>query len=119
MKAFERHYSILQILNEKREVTTGYLAKEFEVSEKTILRDVWFLSDFLPIRTCQGKYGGISFVDGYRYCDYKFYMVEEQERLLNKIINESRETGVYHITPTEIVILSDILKKYCRVKIKS
>ena len=58
MKSFERQYRILMILNEKREVTIGYLAKEFDVSEKTVFRDVWYLSAFLPIRTVQGRYGG-------------------------------------------------------------
>ena len=120
MKSFERHYSILQILNEKKEVTTGYLAKEFDVSEKTILRDIWFLSDFLPIRTVQGRYGGgISYMDNYRYCDYKFYMSEEQERLLNKIINESKETGICQLSSCEIIVLSSIIEKYSRIVVES
>lgn len=120
MKAFERHYQILMILNEKREVTVGYLAKEFNVSEKTIFRDVWFLSDFILIRTVQGRYGGgISYMDNYRYCNYKFYMTEEQERLLNKIINESKETGMCQLFSCEIIVLSSIIEKYSRIVVES
>ena len=49
MKAFERQYKILKILNEKREVTVGYLAKEFNVSEKTVSvrRTLFQVQDFI------------------------------------------------------------------------
>ena len=119
MKAFERQYKILKILNERREVTVGYLAKEFNVSEKTVFRDIWFLSGFLPIRTIQGRYnGGVSFMDDYRYCDFKFYMTNEQVMVIRKIIDESVEMGVCYVSPTEIIILSNILKKYQKITVK-
>ena len=120
MKAFERHYRILQIINEKRQVTIGYLANELEVSDKTIMRDIWFLSDFLPIRTTPGRYGGgVSYMDDYRYCDYKFYITEEQEQLLNKIINETKSKGVCILSDFELVVLSEIIEKYSKTIIKS
>lgn len=120
MKAFERHYRILQIINEKRQVTIGYLANELEVSDKTIMRDIWFLSDFLPIRTTPGRYGGgVSYMDDYRYCDYKFYITEEQERLLNKIINDAKSTGICHLSSYDIVILNKIIKKYSKIVVKT
>lgn len=120
MKSFERQYRILMILNEKREVTIGYLAKEFDVSEKTVFRDVWYLSAFLPIRTVQGRYGGgISYIENFMYCDYKFYMSREQESLITKIINESIQSGKCQLDNSEIIILSDIIKKYSKKVIKS
>lgn len=117
MKPFERQYRILHIINQKREVTVGYLANELEVSDRTIMRDILCLSDFIPIRTTQGRYGGgVSYVDGYRYCDYKFYMTEEQERVLNKIIYEIINNGICTLMASEIQILSDIIKKYSKTK---
>lgn len=116
MKSFERQYKILKILNERHEVTVGYLAKEFNVSEKTVFRDIWFLRGFLPIRTIQGRYnGGVSFMDDYRYCDFKFYMTYEQVMVIRRIINESVEMGMCFVSPAEIIILSNILKKYQKV----
>ncbi len=117
MKSFERHHRILLILNEKRKVTIGYLAQELEVSEKTIMRDVWYLSDFIPVCSTPGRYGGgISYIEGYRYCDYKFYISEDQEKLLNKIATECQARGECKLTSSEIEILLNIIKKYSKNK---
>lgn len=113
MKAFERQYKILKIINEKGNVTVEHLANELEISKRTILRDITDLSGFLPIRTMQGRYGGgISFIDGYRYCDYQFYMIEEQVIVLNKIIYETRTHGFCKLTYHETEVIQDIMKKY-------
>lgn len=113
MKAFERQYKILKIINEKRNITVELLANELETSKRTILRDISDLSGFLPIRSIQGRYGGgISFVDGYRYCDYQFYMTEEQVVVLNKIVYEIKKHGFCKLTFQEIEIVTDIIKKH-------
>ena len=108
----------MQIINRKREVTIGYLANELGVSDRTIMRDIWFLSEFLPITTTPGRNGGVSYVDGYLYCDYKFYITKEQERVLLKIINETETEGNCKLDQTEILILSDIIRKYAKTEYK-
>lgn len=115
MKASERHYQILMILNEKRYVTVSCLANELNVSERTILRDISDLSGFIPIRTMQGRYGGgVSYIDDYTYCDYKFYMKEEHQKVLNKIVFEIKTYGFCILTFYEIESVIEIVNKYSK-----
>lgn len=63
----DRLIGILSILLQKEMVTAPELAKRFEVSRRTINRDIEALSKAgIPIRTTQGAGGGISIMDGYR-----------------------------------------------------
>lgn len=58
---------ILSILLQKEEVTAPYLAQQFEVSRRTISRDIEDLCRAgIPIVTRQGSGGGISLMEGYR-----------------------------------------------------
>lgn len=63
----ERLIGILAVLLQKEQVTAPYLAEKFEVSRRTINRDVQALCQAgIPIVTAQGKHGGISIMEGYR-----------------------------------------------------
>lgn len=63
----DRHIGILSILLQKEKVTAPYLAEKFEVSRRTIHRDVEDLCKAgIPIVTEQGKHGGISIMEGYK-----------------------------------------------------
>ncbi len=63
----DRLIGILSILLQQEQVTAPYLAEKFEVSRRTINRDVEALCKAgIPIVTTQGKNGGISIMDGYR-----------------------------------------------------
>ena len=58
---------ILSILLQEEKTTAPELAEEFEVSRRTINRDIEDLCKAgIPIRTAQGTGGGISIMDGYR-----------------------------------------------------
>lgn len=62
-----RMIGILSILLQHERVSAPYLAKKFEVSRRTIMRDVEELCKAgIPIMTTQGKNGGISIPDGYK-----------------------------------------------------
>ena len=57
----DRLVGILSILLQKEQVTTPQLAEKFEVSVRTILRDLDALSQAgIPIVTRQGSGGGVS-----------------------------------------------------------
>lgn len=58
MSPAERRQKILEVLCARRHDTCGNLAKEFQVSERTILRDVAALMCSYPIETSCGRYGG-------------------------------------------------------------
>jgi len=63
----DRLLGIVMILLQKDKVTAPYLAEKFEVSRRTINRDIEDLCMAgIPIITTQGGNGGISIADGYR-----------------------------------------------------
>ncbi len=63
----DRLIGILSILLQRETVTAPYLADQFEVSRRTINRDVETLCRAgLPIVTKQGAQGGISILDNYK-----------------------------------------------------
>lgn len=62
----DRMLRIVFILLNKKMVTAKELAAEFEVSPRTIYRDLEALSQAgIPIYTCQGRNGGIKLVDSF------------------------------------------------------
>ena len=63
----DRLIGILSILLQEEKTTAPELAEKFEVSRRTINRDIEDLCKAgIPIRTAQGTGGGISIMDGYR-----------------------------------------------------
>lgn len=63
----DRLIGILSVLLQKDRVTAPYLAEKFEVSRRTINRDIEALCKAgIPIVTAQGQHGGISIMEGYR-----------------------------------------------------
>lgn len=63
----DRLIGILSVLLQKEKVTAPELAEKFEVSRRTINRDIEDLCNAgIPICTSQGIGGGISIMDGYR-----------------------------------------------------
>lgn len=63
----DRLIGILSILLQKEKVTAPYLAEKFEVSRRTISRDIEDICKAgIPIVTAQGQNGGISIMEGYR-----------------------------------------------------
>ena len=62
----DRLIGILSILLQKGTVTAPFLAEKFEVSRRTISRDIEALCKAgIPLVTAQGRGGGISIMDGY------------------------------------------------------
>ena len=63
----DRLIGILSILLQEEKTTAPELAERFEVSRRTINRDIEDLCKAgIPIRTAQGTGGGISIMEGYR-----------------------------------------------------
>lgn len=61
-----RLFEMIYLLLEHKRMTARDLAERFEVSERTIYRDVEILSSGgIPIYASKGKGGGISLMDGY------------------------------------------------------
>lgn len=63
----DRLIGILSVLLQKETATAPQLAEQFEVSRRTINRDIEALCNAgIPIQTSQGFGGGISIMEGYR-----------------------------------------------------
>lgn len=78
----DRLIGILSILLRQERVTAPYLAEKFEVSRRTINRDVEALCKAgIPLVTVQGKNGGISIMEGYRM-DRTLLTAGEMESIL-------------------------------------
>lgn len=80
-----RLFEIVYLLLERKQVTASQLAQRFEVSIRTIYRDIDTLSaSGIPIYTTQGKGGGIALMDHY-VLDRAAFSEEEQRQLLTAL----------------------------------
>lgn len=77
----ERMFSILIYLLQKKKISADELASKFEVSKRTIYRDIDALSSIgIPIISYLGKNGGFTLVDNYQLD--KFTFNEEEKKFL-------------------------------------
>lgn len=78
----DRQIGILSVLLQKETVTAPYLAEKFEVSRRTINRDIEDLCKAgIPIVTKQGVNGGISIMENYKLDKMLFTKGEIQDIL--------------------------------------
>ena len=79
----DRLIGIISILLQRDKVTAPYLAERFEVSRRTINRDVENLCKAgIPVVTEQGKNGGISIAEGYKV-DKTLFTSSEMQAILS------------------------------------
>ena len=100
--ALERRQEILEVLCERRYDTVENLATEFGVGERTIRRDIEYLSLSYPIYTTQGKGGGIHVDQDYRLG--KKYLTDKQSELLEELSKG--------LTGNELAVMQSILKTF-------
>ncbi|GLC30316.1 helix-turn-helix transcriptional regulator [Clostridium omnivorum] len=99
-----RLFEIVYLLLYKKRTTAKELAEHFEVSVRTILRDIETLSAAgIPIYSLQGKGGGISILDNY---------------ILNKTTISDNEQNqilfaLQSMSSTNHIDVSDVLSKLC------
>lgn len=78
----ERLIGIITILQQKKTVTAPYLAEKFEVSRRTINRDIEDICKAgIPIVTTQGANGGISIMDGFSLDTTVFYRTRTRRHI--------------------------------------
>lgn len=78
----DRLIGILSILLQRDRVTASELAEKFEVSRRTIVRDIEDLSKAgIPVSASQGRGGGISVMEGFKI-DRTLLSVEEMKAIL-------------------------------------
>lgn len=77
----DRLIGIITVLQQNKKVTAPYLADKFEVSRRTINRDIEDICrSGIPIVTMQGADGGISIMDGFNL-DTTVFTIEELQAI--------------------------------------
>ena len=131
----DRQIGIITILLQREKVTAPQLAEKFEVSRRTILRDIDDIcSAGIPVTTRQGGDGGISIAEGYKL-DKSVLTVEELasivtglnglssvmdsprvERLIDRLL--PKKEGVVSMRDSILIDLSSHYKSSLSEKIK-
>ncbi len=107
MKATERRQAILEVLCSRRSDKVENLAFEFDVSVRTMYRDISELSLSYPIFTQDGRYGGGVYISPDYYLG-KQYLKPSQQELIERFITSS--------TGDDLKTLQSILKQFGRPK---
>lgn len=107
LNAQDRRQEILATLSVRRHEKLENFATEFQVSRRTIERDILTLSLSHPIYTTQGNGGGVHYMDGC-FAGRK-YLTDEQDALLNKLL--STLTGEDMLTMQSILKTFSVSKK--------
>lgn len=92
----KRLFEIMYLLSEKKCIKAIELAEHFEVSVRTIYRDVEMLSMAgIPVYAKKGKYGGIAILDNFVF-EKSIVSEEEQIQILAAIqsIQEVEKSGI-------------------------
>lgn len=91
---FTRREEIKILLIRKRKLTNSELRQRFDVSKKTIMNDIKFLSSRLPLRTEPGRGGGIIF--DMEYDNHREYLQPYEIAVLLKLIEfaDAREKRI-------------------------
>lgn len=108
MTTIQRRIEILRILSRCRQTKIVSLAQELGVCDKTIRRDIDFLSTDYPIYTIRGKYGGVFVTDNFRLD--RMYMNEEKIALLKKLSSKIENGDV--LTKSEKETFDAIIAEY-------
>lgn len=104
-----RLFKIIYILLEKKSITAGELAEQFEVSVRTIYRDIDALCQAgIPIYASQGKGGGISLIDKF-VLDKSLLSEKEQDKILLAL--QSLSAVQYPELDEVLLKLSSLFKK--------
>lgn len=101
-----RHFEIIYLLLDRKVITAKEFAEHFEVSARTIYRDIDVLSGAgIPIYANKGRGGGISLLEGYSF-NASMLTNDEQEDIL---------VGLQTLALTNFPNTDLILKKVARL----
>lgn len=107
MKATERRQAILETMCSRRFDKVENLAFEFDVSRRTVERDILELSLSYPIYTQCGKYDGGVYIAPDYYLGRQ-YLKPSQQELLEKLLGS--------LTGDDLRTVKSILKEFGRAE---
>ena len=113
MGTAERRCEIMRVLCRRRNETVANLAKEFDVSTRTILRDIAALSLKNPIYTQCGRYGGGVYVlENYQM--EPMAMTQEELNVLQKVLISVEKGEVCVLPNNDKKIFQLMISKYTK-----
>ncbi len=108
-----RLIGIIMVLQQNKKVTVPYLAEKFEVSRRTINRDIEDICRAgIPVFTTQGSDGGISIMEGFNL-DTTVFTKEELEaifiglRTIDSVSKSSKATELARKFGEKVIPLAD------------
>lgn len=109
----ERRLKLMKFLCQRRHETLSSLATEFGVSIRTIQRDIYEISDMIPVYLKTGRYnGGVYVVDGFNID--KMYMSDNDIALLKKVLETCLSGTKLALNSEEIEMLNKIIVNYSK-----
>ncbi len=109
MSLWDRRKAILAYLNDRRYDTVRNLAETFQVSERTIRKDIEELSCSYPIQTVRGRYGGGIYIAEWFHWQSNV-LSPMQEELLRRLL--------LTLTGEDVIIMRSILVKFsCHIEV--
>ncbi len=114
METTERRIELLKVLCRRRHDTIENLAFNFNVSTRTIRRDIEYLSRSYPLYTQAGRYGGVYIMDGYTLD--RMYMNDQELSVLKKLADALNQHPI--LNSDEIQIFQSIISHYSKPTIK-
>lgn len=109
----ERRNAILKLLCRTRFETVANLSSRFEVSERTIRRDIEILSLTEPIFTRAGRYGGGVYVTD-NYTIDRMYFKNEELEVLHIILKAIESHQKCILSNSEIEIFKKLIREYTK-----
>lgn len=89
MSANERRAEIIRILVTRRQESMQVLARELEVTDRTIRADILALTAEYPLETVRGNGGGVRIADWYH--PHKNILSREQISVLEQLLPQADE----------------------------
>ena len=104
----ERRLEMLKYISGKRYTTLGELAEYFNVSVRTVQRDIYEIEIIfrVPLEVKRGRHGGITVLGD--YTPARVYMQKEESELLEKLASLAKDI----LSPSENTMLKGIIQKY-------
>ena len=117
MNFAERREKIMRIMYRRGYETVENLARECEVSKRTMMRDIGKMMNNEPIYTQSGRYGGgVYLVEG-AISGY-LYLKNEEIQLLEKAVTDVESNPCRIMTDIDIASLNNMILIYTKPKIK-
>ena len=111
MRTTERQLKLLRVLAQRRYDTLSNLAFEFDVTQRTILRDIDEISPYIPVYCKRGRFDGGVYVDPSYRLD-RAYMTPDELAVLKKVRSCMESGANFSFSAEDVDILDRIIKDY-------